>query len=742
MKRKVFLLFTLVTAIFITSVAIAVPVDQNGVDMLTGARNALQLYRQYGDTTGVNQTISQLNLFLSKYTEPAQYVGQAHELLGDAYYLLGDYGKAVTNYKDALGFLPKSSSDYEYSMYSIGYTYMNTGNSSDAVQYLSSLYNSPKYGDEAKVLVGSIYVQLGKYSEATSVLNRVQSNQWKAWAIFYEGKISFNGNDFSKAQSLFETVQNYSNDPNVLEPAAYYEAYSFLNLNQIGKAVDTANKAINNYPPTVWSVDLYTILGEAYYRNGQYSTALNAFQSAIQLAPNLSKKYNALNAKAWTEYKLKNYKNAVADWEEVLNNSMDSNLALSAGLSAGASLRESKDFENAIALYKQMEPKFTSQKNEIILQEGKTYLESGKYGDAVTIFDKLSKLVDPVSDSATYWLAYTYNVEATYTKAISTLKTLIANTNSSDMKSKAYMLEGDIYFKQSQYPEAESAYQSAIAIGTAETKNVAEYNLGLIYYNTSNYSNALKYLGNVMKNRLIDPDLALNAAYYLSQSYVSLKDYKSAVTTYDWITTYDFENVYRASVYVAKAFAMEKLGEYKDIPAYVDGILKSFPNLSTKNDLLFYKADAYMNSGDLKSAYDIAAPLSSQNLSNDAMGGITYIEGKYFQSQNDSTKAAQYFKEVYMNYPSSSAAPKAAYDLGMMYYRLGKYSDAKDALFSLVSLFGSDPNVPEAFYYIGMSYENLGQNSAAVQVYNTILDKFPNSGEAALAKQRLAKLGG
>ena len=742
MKRKFFLLFilTLVGGMMVSSV-LAMSVDQNGVDMLMGAKNALQLYKQYGDTSGVSNVVSQLKLFLSKYTEPAQYVGQAHELLGDAYYLLSDYNRAVNEYKKALSYLPKSSIDHEYTIYSLGYAYMSIGDNSNAISYFSSLYNSPKYADEARVLVGSIYVKKGKYADAEKVLGEVKTNAWKAWATFYNGKIAFNTKNYKKAHELFASVANYSNDPNVIEPAAYYDAYSFLNLNDIQSAMKVSSEAIKNYPPTIWSADLYTILGESYYRNGQYTKALEAFQNAIQLAPSANKLYKALNAKAWDEYKLKRYDDAIADWEKVLGKSMDSSLALSAGLSAGATYRELKRFGEALKLYKSMEPKFTSQKNQIVLQEGKTYLESGEYAQAAQTFEKLSVLVDPISDSASYWLGYTYNVEGKYEKAVETLNKLITSTKDPDMKAKSYMLEGDIYFKRNDHKNAQSSYENAVAIGTKETKNVAEYNLGLIYYNTSDYSKALSYLKDVMNNRLLDPDLALNAAYYLSQSYVNLKNYKSALNVYDWIIKYDFEGLYTSSVYVLKVVAMEKLGEYSQVPAYVDKVLSTLANISSKNDLLFYKAYAYFKSGDLKNAHAMASSLLKKRMSNDAMGGILYIEGKYYQSQNNAAEAAKYFKEVYTDYPSSSVAPDAAYELGMMYYRLGKYANAKEAFFSLISLFGSDSRVPEAFYYIGMSYENLGQNSAAVQVYNTLIEKFPNSGQAALAKKRLSELG-
>ncbi len=739
MKRNIFILFTFLSLLVYSSISFAMPVDQNGLNMLIGAQNSVQLYREYGDVAGLNQAIAQMNLFLSQYTEPAQYVGQAYETLGDAYYLLKNYSQAIKSYSMAVQYLPKDSPDYEYSLYSLGYSYMESGDSSNAIKYFSMLYNSSTYGDESKVLVGGIYFNLGQYSQATSVLNTVQSNQWKAWAYYYKGRVNFNLGNYSQAISDFQKVPQYSNDLNVVEPSIYYQSYSYLNSGDIQNAINAASNAIKSYPPTSWTFNLYMILGQSYYENGQYKEAINAFQSASQIEHGASS-YYALNAKAWAEYKMGDYTDAIFDWENVLNNSTNLELAFNAGINAGSTLRENKNFDSAISLYKQMEAKFPSYINQISLEEGKTYLENGNYQQATTIFTNLSKLSEPIKDSAIYWLAYTYNIENNYSLAISTLSGLIQTTQSSDTKASAYMLEGDIYAKAFQYNNAIDAYRNAITFGNQTTKLSAEYNLGLMYYNNSDYKNAITQFSYVINNRTIDPNTALDAAYYLSQSYVNLKDYNSAIATYDWIAKYDFQNVYRSSIYVLKAIAMGKLGLYSQIPAYVDSVLQAYPNISTKNDLLYYKANAYMKTNNLSKAFSIATSLSNQNTSNDAKGGILYIEAKYYQSINDLKHAEEYFKDVYMLYPSSSAAPDAAYDLGNLFYSLQDYSNAKDAFFALVSLFPSDQRVPEALYYIGLCYENIGQASNAVQIYNSLISKFPNSPYSSKAQARLSVL--
>jgi tetratricopeptide (TPR) repeat protein len=741
MKKNILIIFIFLIAVAFSSSALAAQVDQNGVNMLIGAKNAVQLYKEYGDVSGLNQAISQMQLFLSEYTEPSGYIGQAYEILGDAYYLLKNYSQSSNAYKMAMEYLPQNTKDYEYSVYSLGYSYMKMGNYPDAIKYLSMLYTSQTYGDQAKALVGGMYVTLGQYSQATSVLDTIQSNEWKAWAYYYRGRIYFDMGDYSDALSILQKVSTYSNDPEVVEPSIYYTAYSLINTGKIQEAIDTASNAIKSYPPTEWTFDLYVILGQSYYDNGQYKLASDTFSTAIQIAPQGTNKiYEALSAKAWAEYKLGNYDSAISNWENVLSNSTNVDLAFSAGINVGSTLREDKHFNEAITLYKKMETQFPSQINQIRLEEGKAYLESGDYADATTIFTALSKLSEPLKDLSIYWLAYTYNLENNYQSAISTLSSLIQTTQSSDTKAQAYALEGEIYSKASQYSNAIIAYKNAISFGNAISKLDAQYTLGQIYYNNSDYKDAIVQFSIVVNNRIIDPNLALNAAYYLSQCYVGLKDYTSAIATYDWIAKYDFADLYRSSIYVLKVIAMEKLGLYAQVPSYIDGVLNAYPNLTTKYDLMYYKADAYLNVGNVSQAYSIVNSISNQNMSNDAKGGVLYIEAKYYQSTNDLQKAEQYYKQVYMYYPSSSEAPNAAYDLGKLYYTLKDYSNAKDAFFAFVSLFSSDPRVPEAFYDIGLSYENLGQSANAIQVYNSLISKFPTSSYSIQAKSRITAL--
>ncbi len=740
MKKIFFIVFISLTFSIFSLLILAMPVDQNGINMLIGAKNSIQLYKEYGDASGLNQAIAQMQLFLSQYTEPTSYIGEAYEILGDAYYLLNNYPQAENAYSMAIKYLPQNTQNYEYSAYSLGYTYMKAGDYTDALKYLSMLYSSSTYGDEAKAIVGGIYFTLGQYNQATSVLDTIISNSWKAWTFYYEGRISFNTGDYAKAQLLFQKVPNYSNDLSVVEPSAYYEAYSFLNMGNVQEAINTASQAIKSYAPTEWTFDLYMILGQSYYENGQYKLAIDIFQNASSIAPTSDKKYEALSAKAWAEYKFNDYSDAISDWENVSNGSTNSDIALSAGINAGSTLMESKSFNQAISFYKQMESKFPSNINQIKLEEGKAYLESGNYQQAMSIFTSLSKLSEPLKDSAIYWLAYTYNLENNYQSAISTLGSLIQTTQSSETRAKAYMLEGDIYAKVSQYSSAVSSYQQAIKVENLSSQNTARYNLGLIYYNNSDYKDAISQFSIIINNRTFDPDLALNAAYYLSQCYVASKDYNSAIATYDWIAKYDFGDLYRSSIYVLKVIAMEKLGLYAQIPSYIDGILKTYPDISTKYDLLYYKADAYMNTGNISNAYSIVSSISSKNMSSDAKGGVFYIEAKYYQSINDLTNAEKYYKIVYMQYPSSIKAPDAAYTLGQLYYSIKDYSNAKDAFFAFVSMFSSNNLVPEAFYYIGLSYENLGQTANAIQVYNSLISKFPTSSYAAQAQNRIAAL--
>jgi tol-pal system protein YbgF len=99
--------------------------------------------------------------------------------------------------------------------------------------------------------------------------------------------------------------------------------------------------------------------------------------------------------------------------------------------------------------------------------------------------------------------------------------------------------------------------------------------------------------------------------------------------------------------------------------------------------------------------------------------------------------------QAYLSYyPKSDLADDAQFQIGESYFNMGnKWAEAVAAYGRVISDYPGGNKVPSAYYKRGRALENIpGQAEQVKQNFQTVIDKFPDSQEAILAKQRLESL--
>lgn len=100
-------------------------------------------------------------------------------------------------------------------------------------------------------------------------------------------------------------------------------------------------------------------------------------------------------------------------------------------------------------------------------------------------------------------------------------------------------------------------------------------------------------------------------------------------------------------------------------------------------------------------------------------------------------QAAAGFQEFLSRYPDSPLAGSAQYWLGETYYVTRDYENAKQALIDLGVKYPSYDKLPDAMLRLGYVYEATGEPAKAREVFQKLIEAYPNSQAAARAKQRL-----
>ena len=99
--------------------------------------------------------------------------------------------------------------------------------------------------------------------------------------------------------------------------------------------------------------------------------------------------------------------------------------------------------------------------------------------------------------------------------------------------------------------------------------------------------------------------------------------------------------------------------------------------------------------------------------------------------------AIQGFSEYLKEFPSTDFSDNAQYWIGECLYGKQKFQEAIEAWNTLFRDFPSSDKLPDARVKKGMALEKLGRRSQALVEYRFVVDRFPNSSAARIARERL-----
>lgn len=118
----------------------------------------------------------------------------------------------------------------------------------------------------------------------------------------------------------------------------------------------------------------------------------------------------------------------------------------------------------------------------------------------------------------------------------------------------------------------------------------------------------------------------------------------------------------------------------------------------------------------------------------------------YEQATQDLTQgryalAQQGFQEFVQRFPDTDLSDNAQYGIGETLFAQSKFDSAAVAYGRVDSLYPKGDKVPAALYKLALSHEKLGRASAAKQTFEGLIKRYPLSGEAQLARERLGNTG-
>jgi len=714
---------------------------------LKAIQEQIEYANRLNDESLLDSSIKEIQKIMLNSPGDVDFESRAYVVLGDAYHYKGNFLKAAENYEKAMNILPDANPQYAYALYSRIYSYYylflesNTSTAGSyyqtALRLLDELDDYEAYNQDAILLRGMFLKQNGDLMQALSYFDRISRDDLKGLALYYKGLVLYEQGNYPSAIIAFQNAERQGQNDDLIAASIYQVINSMLNLKDYRKALQYSRELIRDFGDSKYKNEIFTQHVELLYRTGDYDNAKGYVRDILMNTDNLRDRMQAYNILGWLAYNSGQIGEAFDNWRQAVEtgHSQYPSRTFEIAKSAINALRETGDSAKMLSFLNDLKSRFPDKASELNLETAKVYMSLNRFSEAEALLKKV-QASGLFFQEVNYQLAVLYKEMGDSNASLDYIDRVI-NSGDREYVYRGYLFKGDLFYRNAEYERAKTAYENALENATQPERLQCIFNLGMVALEQQDYANAYERFGELKRLSDENLEIALNGALYLAEVYREQGNNSAALNEYEWIIDNDTTGSYIPTALMKKFELLLKTGNTDSVINQLDNELNRTSDLELKNELRYLKAEAYMNKGDLLSAYNTAIETNVDRLSPSSRGGVLYIKGKYFMSQGNESNMERNFTELMENYPNSPKTPWAMQDYALYYYNNQDYNQSKNLFFKLFTTYPDFSKADTAYFYIGLCYEKMGENGKAKSVFEDFIEKYPNSSKLGEARQQL-----
>ncbi|MEO6346420.1 MAG: tetratricopeptide repeat protein, partial [Aquaticitalea sp.] len=294
----------------------------------------------------------------------------------------------------------------------------------------------------------------------------------------------------------------------------------------------------------------------------------------------------------------------------------------------------------------------------------------GNFSDALNGFKQFQQQPEEASTAEfknlDYNLAYTYFKQKNYPKATELFKSFIDNRKDDKLRlNDAYLRLGDGYFVSSEYQDAITSYEKAIAINEIETDYAAfqkAMSYGYIGKGNTKVQELNSFIDSYNKSALRD-----DAMYELANSYVKASQNDKAMAMYDRMN-----NEYKTSVFVPKSLLRQGLVHYNasqndQALTKFKKVAKDFPSSEEAIQAVSTARLIYIDLGRVDEYAAWVKTLDYVNVTDADLDNTTYLAAEKQYLDGNTDNAIKQFNKYLNEFPNGISALKAHFYVAQLY---------------------------------------------------------------------------
>ncbi|HOB24270.1 MAG TPA: tetratricopeptide repeat protein [Kaistella sp.] len=639
----------------------------------------------------ISEGNSLLNESLSK-----EYSAEVHKIIGESYFMKGDYNSAYPHLKI---YLESKQIPSESDLYEMGFVSAQLKKYDEAVSYYNQLINSnSSTSQNAYYQLGNAYLAVGKKQEALSAFRSAYQMSYdikvQQLAHLQYAKLSYDiGNPFESASNVIQSyISKYPKSSEVTEMRSLLMK-SYLYSGDYKGTLAAIDKMPNSTPETnKIDQEVSYLLGTEEFNKGNFDQAEKFFLRSLEF--NINKEFST-RATYWlaqTYYQKGNYPSAIVRYEKIANENFPEKQQLNYDL--GYAYFKSKKFDKAKEYFrKYLENPKTEFKNDAELRLADTYYANNELNEAIAIYDKTENADDYTLFQKAMALGFKGDTEA----KISNLKKLISQ------------------YKNSEYVDD------------------AQYEIGTAYAANDDFNNSNEYFSQVIRTSS-DKDLVANSQIYRAQNYIDLNQNEKALSELKSLGNQYKNTAFASKIVQASRPIFMKNGDVSGYQNFAQSLGVRI-DASEIDEINLSSAKNYYAQKNYKAAIPLYEKYLTQNPTGDGLYQAQYELGEsYFQTQN-STKALLILQEVanVQNDYQEDAQTRIA----QIYLSQNNYSEAKKYLESLSN--SANVNVKNFANLEMMKIYAEEKNFSQAEKFADLVMRNPKNSAAVIEQAKVIK---
>lgn len=725
--------------------------------------------------------------YLKAYPQ-GQYRAAALYRLGESEHAAGRHEQAVETFDQVLGD-PKGADFAQRARLRRGVALFQLKRFDDALKSLQTASNKDYPAElraEALYYLGKLHFEAGRPAEAVAAFKRLADetpesplvpyghyqrafvhlarNEYEDAAVAFSAVAADSRADadlrmecrfraaetydklgwFEAAVKAYEQLRNEFPGSDYARRAVYGYAWALYHAGRYGDATRVAADFAAQFPDSSLRPGIEYLRGNCLQQQKQYNEALAVYAALRERFPESEFVARARHKTAWALYLAGRKNEAEYEALALMRETPDAPAAGDTAFLLGTLYHEKGEYATALERFRLVVERFPSSEfaadalyksgeclaqlgqteeaasvferfaaahpkhplaGEAVLRAGDADFFSGDFAKSVEKYKRILETVSPgpVEEATLYRLAIARHNLQDYAGSAETFGALLEKYPDGPHAAEARLRIGDHLLRDLKKPlEAIDHYQAAYDKDRKGPFAGGALNgLALARYETKDYDGAAELFARVIREF---PDIKLNRETYewTGQHLLDRHEFDDAVVAFRALLrhTPDYPNPERVLFQIAEA--LEQSAKTDEALRQYQAVADRAPQSALAVEARFRMAGIY----EVKKDFDKAIPL-------------------YESAANANT---------------GDTAARARFRLGELFEAKGDYGAAAKSYMRVAILFFHEELSPESLLRAARCFEKNNERDQAVKTYREVLDEYPNSPQAALARERLDAL--